>query len=472
MEETSNNQEKSLFKNSDYSRRKIVKFMGLGAAGLALSPVLAACGTSATDSSGGGTTEATSDPVADAAWEADKRLRMTAWEYQPDTIKELVAAWSDQSGVAVDVDFIPNVGYTAGIQARQQGGDQADVFYNFAYSSQKFYEEGWAADLRGLPGVDDMISEMFPSARSRHVRPDGAIVSVPYFMAVHMLQYNTEILENSGFSSTPNSLTETYDQCQKIKSDGLANPYVAYWVKEFVEEYLHVYLLAGNVTPFDENGEPVFADDSKTLEVFDWWQAMFQDGMVPRSVLTDDPGKHTTEIANGRAAFYALHHYFLRDIRETGGSASDKISQAPIVGTGGKTLQMGEVVQMGGNLTGPRREAAWDLLKTYGWKDNSGRFSTFEKWASAGTLLAPYPGFFEDDAIRAAFPAYMDVDAIRDVVENRSENPPARTLPWYQAFQAQCGDIIHSLLLGQADAKTTSDALVNAVTTAKAGGGL
>lgn len=402
---------------------------------------------------------------------AGQKLNFTAWEFQPDTIKSLVKAWEAKSKDKITISFIPNIGYTAGIQARQRGGKPADVFYNFAYNSEKFVQQKWAADLRGLPGVDGVIADMFPSSRPRFVAENGAIVSVPYFSAVHMLQYNKKMLADKGVT-LPNSLAQTYTACKKLKDNGVAGPYTAYWVKEFVEEYLHVYLLANNVTPFDSKGEPVFADDSKAIEVFEWWQNMYKDGMTPKNVLTADPGVHTTAMAQGNAAFYALHHYFLNDIVQAKGPESNNCAQAKIVGTGGKTLQMGEVMQMGGKVKGAKRLAAWDFMKEYGYKSANGKFTTFTKWASAASLCAPYPAFFADADVKAAFPKYMDLTLIEDTFKNNSDVVPARTLPWYQGFQAQCGTIIHDLLLGEATPKATRNALAVACRTAKSGAAL
>ena len=74
---------------------------------------------------------------------------------------------------------------------------------------------------------------------------------------------------------------------QKLKDAGVASPYVAYWIKEFCEEYLMVYLLAEGITPFDDAGNPVFADDPKSVGVMDWWAAMFQDKLTTETMLTD-----------------------------------------------------------------------------------------------------------------------------------------------------------------------------------------
>jgi multiple sugar transport system substrate-binding protein len=127
-------------------RRSILKALGIGAAGIAASPFLSA---SMLDSAAAATSTSKS-----------RALNFTAWEYQPDTIKALVAAWSKKSGVKVATSFIPNVGYTAGIQSRQRGGKPADAFYNFAYNSQKFVQQKWAADLRGLPRAAALLPLM------------------------------------------------------------------------------------------------------------------------------------------------------------------------------------------------------------------------------------------------------------------------------------------------------------------------
>ena len=38
------------------------------------------------------------------------------------------------------------------------------MYYNFAYNSQRFHDPGLGgASLNGLPGVDDMMADMFES---------------------------------------------------------------------------------------------------------------------------------------------------------------------------------------------------------------------------------------------------------------------------------------------------------------------
>ncbi|WP_417310700.1 ABC transporter substrate-binding protein [Devosia sp.] len=430
-------------RRSGMDRRTFLKAGSAGALGLAFAPGLMT-GT------------------ARAAYEGT--LDMLAWDFQPDTIKSLVSGWTAEGNPAVDVAVIPNLGYTPALQTRLRGGDKIDLYYNFAYNSQKFIDEGWAAKLNGLPGVDGMIADMFESARGRHVNAAGDIISAPYFSAVHMLHYNEKMLADNGLA-VPKTLQEIYDASKSLTST-VESPYVAYWVKEFCEEYLHTYLLNEGVTAFDDAGQPVFADDPKTEGVFEWWQTMYQEGLAPKSLLNDDPGKLSNEMAQGNAAFYVLHHYFLTSVRSLEGPESANVTSAA---TGEKTLQIGEVLQLGQSDSDEERNAAWELMKYYGWKDSDGKFAVFNQWAKAAGLAAPYAGFFTDPEVIASFPDYYDLDLISDTFENGSDVVPARTLPWYPDFQAKVGDIVHALLLGQATPAQTVEALTAAAKGAQGG---
>ena len=116
---------------------------------------------------------------------------------------------------------------------------------------------------------------------------------------------------------------------------------------------------------------------------------------------------------------------------------------------------MGEVIQMGTKGEGRSVDDAWSLMKTYGWKDNSGKYATFISWAKAAQLGAPYPAFWTDPEVVTAFGANYDLKALSDVFANGSDVQGGRNAAWYQTFQAKVGDRIHAMLLGQATPKDT-----------------
>lgn len=446
-----------------YSRRHFLRLASqLGLA----SAVLAACGdggavtapspTDRTPTSGVGASPGTFDPSAVGT------LDFVAWEHEPEQIQAFLDAWSSASGVGTSLELIPNVGYSGALQTRIIGGAEPDVFYNFTYSTQKFTKEGWARPITSLPGVDEVLNDMFPSARSRYMTAEEEVISLPYFSAVHLLHYNEQHVKDAGFQGPPETFEDLYSQCEKLKADGISEaPYAAYWTKQFVEEYLMVYLLAEGIVPFNAAGEPVFADDAKTKGVFEWWQAMYQDRLVTPTILTDTPDVHNIAMANGDSSFYTLHHYFLKAIRDLEGDQSENIVfsyRHP--GAEGTNFQMGEVIQMGGHLEdGPRLNAAWDLMKFYGWKHTEdGNYDVHMAWAEGSALLAPYPAFF--DAARAVFPDYYDMDKLSDAFQ--AGDPVAgRNAAWYSGYVELVGDRIHALLLAEATPQETVTGLAD-----------
>lgn len=431
---------------------------GAMAAGLAFPAMglLAACGSSDDEGSAKSGTGGTGGGEAYAG-----ALAMTAWEAYPDQIRANLAAFSKQYGNRVDLTLIPNIGYGPALQTRLQGGQEIDAYYNFAYNSTKFVDAGWAKELNDLPGVEEMLADMFESSAARHKLPDGRIVSVPYFSAVHLPMYNEAQLRSAGISAPPQSYREIYDQCEKLKADGVRAPYAAYWTKQFSEEYFILYLVAEGIVPFDDDGNPTFQDDPKTEGVLDWWASMYQDGLTARSILTDDPGKHVAAMAQGNSSFFTLHHYFLKEIRNARGPQSRNVTlDYRIPGANGQSLQIGEVVQLGASADGGRADRAWELLKFYGWKDKDGRYGTFISWAESAALLGPYPGLFQDPQFRRAFPEYYDLGALERAFEG-SQVVPARVLPWYASFQTKVGDRIQAMLLGQASVKDTISSLAD-----------
>lgn len=444
------------------SRRRLLQRAGVAGVGMASLPLAMAAQRAAAQS-----------PAAVASMPPGARaLEFTAWEHQPETIRGFLDTWSGQTGIPVNLNLIPNVGYGPAIQTRLQGGSVIDVYYNFTYNSGKFVDQGWARDIADRPQVQDMLDDMFPPARARHLLPDGRVVSAPYFSAAHVLHYNEKHLADNGITAPPQTLQEQYDQAKTLKDAGVPSPYVAYWIKEFCEEYLMVYLLAEGITPFDDAGNPVFADDPKSQGVFEWWQSMFVDGLTTATMLTDDPIKLATLMGTGEASFYVLHHYFLKIIRDLQDAAEkDNVTiHYRMPGAKGDTLQMGEVIQMGTQATGRTLDDAWDLMKFYGWRDHNGELATFKAWAKAGALAGPYPEFFQDPEVREAFGDYYDMDALAGVFESASSVVSARALPWYQPFQVMVGDRIHALLLGQASAADTVAGLAADVRTAQSGG--
>jgi multiple sugar transport system substrate-binding protein len=451
------------------TRRELLRrgtLLGLGAAAV---PLLAACNSAAAS-------QAPSSSAAKAAGSSAgsaQGLNFTAWEFDPNDLKQIITNWSKSNGVPVNLTILPGgSSYTPTLVTQFQGGADIDLMYQFPYDAGNFLARGWGRDLRGLPGADQMVSEMYPNTRGYYQMADGSILGAPYFNACHVLFYNSAQLQQQGLQP-PQTLQDVYDQCKKIKSAGVnSSPYLAYWVKSFMEEYLNVYLIAEGVTMWDGKGNPVFADDPKTLNVMEWWQSMYHDGLTSPTMLTDDPTKLSTLLGTGGATFFVLHHYFMpiiKGLKNAPQVPNIKIAYDRMPGASGKTFQMAAMVQLGSKATGIRANDAWNLMKFFGWKDPSGQMVTFKAWAKYAQLGAPYPAFWKDPEVIADFSPNFDVPSLVNVFENGSLVQPTRTAPWYSQWQATVGDRIQAMLLGQATPSATIQGLVADVKSAQSG---
>ncbi len=347
---------------------------------------------------------------------------MTAWEAYPDQIRANLDAFTDVSGVNVELSLIPNVGYVSALQTRILGGEQPDVFYTLRLHVDQVRRPGLggrAQRVRGRRGHDrrhvPVLAWLLPArGRPHHQRP--------VLLAIYSLFYNRELVAQAGGSGEPQTKQEIYDLSEKLKASGVAAPYGAYWTKQFCEEYLINYLLADGITPFDAKRRPGLRGRPEDQGgVLEWWAAMYQDGLTSQDILTADPGVHVTAMAQGQSAFFELHHYFLKEIRVAEGPQSANVGhRLPQPGRGSsQSLQIGEVVQMGGGLEGERATDAWELLKAYGWKDSAGVYSTFISWAQAAALLASVPRPVRGRGVPVGIPGVLRHGPARDGVRRQ-----------------------------------------------------
>ena len=98
------------------------------------------------------------------------------------------------------------------------------------------------------------------------------------------------------------------------------------------------------------------------------------------------------------------------------------------------TLQIGEVVQLGGRT--PDKDRAWELIKFYSWKNKEGEYYVPKTWALEAGLLVPYKGFFKDQEIIDSFNKWCDWERLIDIVENKSKIETVRMQIWYPDWQA------------------------------------
>ena len=374
-------------------------------------------------------------------------LQFYGWDFQPEKIEEFIRLFEDEYNENVEVHITPNIGYLPAMQTKLMGGARIDVMYNFRWNQQRWFDLGWAADMSDKPGIEEVLNDIIDSAKSSYVSPDGKVVSLPYFLAAFVNLYNPKLLKEAGFDVFPETKEELYNVCKALKEKGVCDsPYVAYWNKDFVDRYFFIYLISEGIHVFSDEYLPVFQNNPETEKIMEWWVKLYQDGLTSPTILTDTPTDLVLAMQEGKAAFFNLHHYFLKGIRESGAKESENVILAPKEpGKTGTTLSIGEVLQLGSNTPDPDR--AWELIRFYSWKDKGGNYTVPKAWGLVAGLLEPYKGFLSDPEIVESFKTWIDWDVLMNILNNQSSPEPVRSQGWYTEWRSEAADILHSMLL-------------------------
>jgi multiple sugar transport system substrate-binding protein len=376
----------------------------------------------------------------------DDPLEFYGWDFMPNKIQEYCDYFAENYDEKVNVHIVPNLGFVPAMQTKIMGGVRMDVMYNFRWNQLRWHSVGWAASMSGMPGADELVEDIIESARPAYHTKDGELISLPYFMAAFVVMYNPGLLEKAGYDHYPRTKDELYEMCKALKQIGVDNPYVAFWIKDFVDRYFFIYLISEGIEVFDENFNPVFQNNPETKKVFNWWVKMYRDGMTSPTILTDTPTDQVVMMQEGRSAFFNLHQYFLKSINEAGAKESGNVALGPqVAGKDGTTLQIGEVVQLGGRTPDPDR--AWELIKFYSWRNKEGEYYVPKTWALEAGLLVPYKGFFKDQEIIDSFSTWCDWDLLIDIIENKSKIETVRMQVWYPDWRTEASTVLHKMIL-------------------------
>jgi multiple sugar transport system substrate-binding protein len=293
----------------------------LGAAALAGSAVLAACGSdtpapTATTTKGNSTaTGGISSTVAPAPTTASANGRkvsgsVTMWVYP---LLEGVAGvnenlWADISkdfmaknpGVSVDVQVLPWANRDDKLKTALSAGKGPDVAYLNDDQVPQHVEN------KALVPLDDILSgteknDYLPNPLST-LSYKGSIYSAPILLESQPNVYNTKLFNDIGIDTYPTTWDELVQVAPKFKDKGLFVTYYPGALDESLNGSFYPFLWQAGGQIFNSDGSAAAFDSPEGLDALTFVTQLFQNGYTDKSSAISTPETGQTPLDLSKAA--------------------------------------------------------------------------------------------------------------------------------------------------------------------------
>jgi multiple sugar transport system substrate-binding protein len=352
-------------------------------------------------------------------------------------------------------------------------GEKIDVSQSSPFSFPNFVDQGLAEPIDGLPGAADYIKD-FTGFTKQVTQFGGKTMGLPYFSAIWVWNYYTELLEKAKIDKPFATYDELIEHCVKAKQDGIAR-YPILWVAGVGLEQLPGtwYSITCNRggTFFDKQGNHMLGPGSIAREVLKWWANTYEKGLD-----IADPESLKVQFTSSAKAFGAGKNLYRGPNHHYGLNIVNDLAQSPIAGKvkvhgwpgDGKTIGVTHVYF----LTSANRdkEWAWKLLQYLGGRTKDGEYTQAVGLARDAMLGSGYQSVMQSDAIKKGWAPWGDVDAILGMWDKASyigEICSSVYKPWHFPWSDQINIEVQKCLTGQITADACCDNLIKGIDEAK-----
>jgi multiple sugar transport system substrate-binding protein len=400
-------------------RRDFLRSAGAGAAGLG------AFGLFGRSSAFANATSRLSPPSSGGA-----SLNMRIWGAFPDFVASQVNAFQSAYGDKVDLGVIAG-DYPALVQNLLRQKTKLDMFYGLRHLPAGWLKAGWIKDYEQFWAKDDAVREMLPAVRDA-LTVDGKLVGLPYFAFVNgALFANTEVLKKANLEGQyPKTYDELYKQVRLIKQRGASDtPYLpSFWGAPWygIPFGLVQEALNRKIPLFGDGGRPLFDEKSEVVEMLKQWKALYNEGLVPKGILTFQESDWIETFAKGGIAYSPQLQYDIKTF-----SSPDK---SQVVGKIVPVPQQGQnwgMLHVGGYLIGnygqddAQLAHDYDLAQHFGYRDRKSKeFDVPKAWATNYYLTQGYAAVNESKEVQETVAKWLpDPETNWPILKDYLANP-------------------------------------------------
>ena len=414
----------------------------------------------------------------DAPWtlrpESDvDSVNFVVWQFGK-IYENISAQFEADWGVTVDQIIEPNVEpQSAKLITMYASGEDIDVFNSPIQYIGNYIDQGIAAPLNDMPGIDQYVDDFTPIAKEIGVR-DGQVWGLPYLSIAWAYIYNDELLTKAGFEGQPFTTNEELvEQCLKAKQDGVSN-YPLLWVAGTGFETLpgtwfsQVCNRGGTI--FDKDGNPTLGEGSIARETLRFFQETFTKHEIA------DPDSLNLKYLPAVKVFNTGNHLYMGTMHNYWINLVNDPEQSPIAGKGrihghpgdGRTFAVTWYYMM--SEATRNKDWAWKMVQYLGGKTKDGEYTQAKALAKSAMLAPGYTSVLNSPEIREVWSQRVDVDRMLQIFDdsvNIEEVVPSIFEPWYPTWIDMLNVELTSCLRGEISADVACDNIAAAVTRAQ-----
>ncbi|MGP1375338.1 MAG: ABC transporter substrate-binding protein [Almyronema sp.] len=164
---------------------------------------------------------------------------------------------------------------------------------------------------------------------------EDASFGIPWYLTTRITLYNQALFEQAGIRQPPSTYTELAEVARAIKESTGKYAFFVTFVPEDAADVLQSFIQMG-VPLVDEQGQAAF-DTPEGRAVFQYWSDLYQQGLLPREVLTQGHRRGIELYQAGETAILAAGGEFLTSIATNAPDIAEVTASAPqITGASGK----------------------------------------------------------------------------------------------------------------------------------------
>ncbi|HEY1944875.1 MAG TPA: ABC transporter substrate-binding protein [Roseiarcus sp.] len=351
----------------------------------------------------------------------DIELNYTFWPFGDEVIEENARVFIEQYGTRISLQ--PTSGdYASVIETKLLSGTRLDLFRAQRGQASRWFAAEWLRPIDDMPDLDEIKKEEFPSIAADSLSwPDHKRMGLTYYNGgPYCLFRNEKVLSAGGYqaSANPSDYPQTWDDIYKqavdLKKKGIVeNPILPTWFKSWTGTpwALYAHCASEGDGLVDDDMKSTFGLDTPILKVLSDWKRWWDEELVPRAILTWQEPQMASSWMKGLHAFHYQSDYNSFAYSDPkNGEFAQYFNMNPVMpgATHGTTL-VGHALHVMSNT--PRSDAelqaAFNLMKSFSWRDKNHELRMPKAWARLANLQEPYPEVYADPDVKQAIMKWM-----------------------------------------------------------------